>query len=115
MAVEGDELRVFAAVRFNHEIVGWVGVGRRLGTVAEGISNASLVLAIAAAAGIIDKSGAWYSSGTQRIGQGRENAKMCLKDNAALMAEVEEKGKGVLGIGADQPPGTPDAEADADA
>ncbi|HEY3510613.1 MAG TPA: recombinase RecA [Kribbella sp.] len=81
---------------------------------AEGISHASLVLDIAAEAGIIDKSGAWYSYGTQRIGQGRENAKMFLKDNAALMAEVEEKVKGVLGIGVDQP-GTPDAEADADA
>ncbi len=67
---------------------------------AEGISHASLVLDIAAEAGIIEKSGAWYSYGSQRIGQGRENAKMYLKDNAALMAEVEEKVKGVLGIGA---------------
>src|SRR5512132_3851135 len=81
---------------------------------AEGISHASLVLDIAAESGIIDKSGAWYSYGAQRIGQGRENAKMYLKDNAALMAEVEEKVKGVLGIGADQP-GTSDADADADA
>jgi recombination protein RecA len=66
---------------------------------AEGISHASLVLDIAAEAGIIDKSGAWYSYGSQRIGQGRENAKMYLKDNAVLMAEVEEKVKAVLGIG----------------
>src|SRR5690242_20882612 len=65
---------------------------------AEGISHASLVLDIAAEAGIIDKSGAWYSYGSQRIGQGRENAKLYLKDNAALMAEVEEKVKGILGI-----------------
>ena len=65
---------------------------------AEGISHASLVLDIAAEAGIIDKSGAWYSYGSQRIGQGRENAKMYLKDNAALMAEVEEKVKGILGM-----------------
>ena len=36
---------------------------------------------------------------------------MFLKDNAALMAEVEEKVKGVLGIGAEAP-GTPDADAD---
>jgi recombination protein RecA len=50
--------------------------------------------------GIIEKSGAWYSYKTQRIGQGRENAKMFLKDNPALMAEVEEQVKGVLGIGA---------------
>ncbi|MBA3405979.1 MAG: recombinase RecA [Gemmatimonadaceae bacterium] len=66
---------------------------------AEGISHASLVLDIAAESGIIDKSGAWYSYGPQRIGQGRENAKMFLKDNPALLAEVEEKVKVVLGIG----------------
>jgi len=64
----------------------------------EGISHASLVLDIAAEAGIIDKSGAWYSYGSQRIGQGRENAKLYLKDNPTLMAEVEEKVKGILGI-----------------
>jgi len=66
----------------------------------EGISHASLVLDIAAESGIIDKSGAWYSYGSQRIGQGRENAKMFLKDNPALMSEVEEKVKTVLGINA---------------
>jgi recombination protein RecA len=64
----------------------------------EGISHASLVLDIAAESGIIDKSGAWYSYGDQRIGQGRENAKMFLKDNPAMLAEVEEKVKVVLGI-----------------
>jgi len=64
----------------------------------EGISHASLVLDIAAEAGIIDKSGAWYSYGSQRIGQGRENAKLYLKDNPTLMAEVEEKVKGILGM-----------------
>ncbi|GJG88418.1 protein RecA [Gemmatimonadetes bacterium T265] len=65
---------------------------------AEGISHASLVLDIASEAAIIEKSGAWYSYNGQRIGQGRENAKMFLKDNPALMAEVEEKVKGILGI-----------------
>ncbi len=65
---------------------------------AEGISHVSLVLDIAAESGIIDKSGAWYSYGDQRIGQGRENAKMFLKDNPAMLAEVEEKVKVVLGI-----------------
>ena len=66
---------------------------------AEGISHASLVLDIAAEAGIIDKSGAWYSYNGQKIGQGRENAKMYLKDSPALMAEVEEKVKVLLGVG----------------
>jgi recombination protein RecA len=77
---------------------------------AEGISHASLVLDIAAENGIIDKSGAWYSYGSQRIGQGRENAKMFLKDNPTLMTEVEEKVKGVLGIKmTDARPGEGDA------
>jgi len=67
---------------------------------AEGISHASLVLDIASEAGIVEKSGAWYSYQGQRIGQGRENAKMFLKDNLPLMTEVEEKVKGVLGISA---------------
>jgi recombination protein RecA len=65
---------------------------------AEGISHASLVLDIAAESNIIEKSGAWYSYKGQRIGQGRENAKMFLKDNSALLSEVEEQVKTVLGI-----------------
>ncbi len=65
---------------------------------AEGISHASLLVDIGSESGIIEKSGAWYSYNTQRIGQGRENAKMFLKDNPAIMAEIEEKVKGVLGI-----------------
>jgi recombination protein RecA len=75
---------------------------------AEGISHASLVLDIAAESGIIEKSGAWYSYKGQKIGQGRENAKMFLKDNPAMMSEVEEQVKGILGITAR--PGLVDAE-----
>jgi recombination protein RecA len=66
---------------------------------AEGISHESLVLDIAAEAGIIDKSGAWYSYNGQKIGQGRENAKLYLKDNPALLGEVEVKVKQLLGVG----------------
>jgi recombination protein RecA len=68
---------------------------------AEGISHTSLLVDIGSESGIIEKSGAWYSYGAQRIGQGRENAKMFLKDNPALMAEVEEKVKVVLGVRGD--------------
>jgi recombination protein RecA len=75
---------------------------------AEGISHVSLLVDIASEAGIIEKSGAWYSYGGQKIGQGRENAKLYLKDNPAMSAEVEEKVKGVLGI---KPPANGDAEA----
>ena len=65
---------------------------------AEGISHVSLLVDIGAEAGIIEKSGAWYSYNGQRIGQGRENAKMFLKDNPLMQAEIEEKVKGVLGL-----------------
>jgi recombination protein RecA len=70
---------------------------------AEGISHTSLLVDIGSESGIIEKSGAWYSYKGQKIGQGRENAKMYLKDNPTIMAEVEEAVKGVLGINADQP------------
>jgi recombination protein RecA len=65
---------------------------------AEGISHTSLLVDIGAESGIIEKSGAWYSYKGQKIGQGRENAKLFLKDNQAIMLEVEEQVKGVLGI-----------------
>jgi recombination protein RecA len=75
---------------------------------AEGISHTSLLVDIGAESGIIDKSGAWYSYGSQRIGQGRENAKMFLKDNPTLMAEIEEKVKVVLGVKTAEGAGAPD-------
>ena len=65
---------------------------------AEGISHTSLLVDIGAEAGIIEKSGAWYSYKGQKIGQGRENAKLYLKDNPTLMSEIEEKVKVVLGM-----------------
>ena len=80
---------------------------------AEGISHTSLLVDIGSEAGIIEKSGAWYSYNGQKIGQGRENAKMYLKDNPAMMAEIEDKVKVVLGITADQA-GVPEAAEDAD-
>jgi recombination protein RecA len=64
----------------------------------EGISHTSLLVDLAAEANIIQKSGAWYSYGDQRIGQGRENAKLFLRDNPPLMAEVEVKVKELLGM-----------------
>ena len=77
---------------------------------AEGISHTSLLVDIGAESGIIEKSGAWYSYNGQKIGQGRENAKMYLKDNPAMLAEIEEKVKVVLGIGAEQTGAAPEAE-----
>ncbi|MGH7710687.1 MAG: recombinase RecA, partial [Gemmatimonadaceae bacterium] len=65
---------------------------------AEGISHAGLLVDIGSESGIIEKSGAWYSYGGQRIGQGRENAKLFLRDNPTLAGELEDKVKQVLGI-----------------
>jgi len=76
----------------------------------EGISHNGLLVDIGSDNGIIQKSGAWYSYGDQRIGQGRENAKLFLKDNPALMAEIEEKVKEALGIGAAGSAGADEAE-----
>jgi recombination protein RecA len=80
----------------------------------EGISHTGLVVDIASEAGIIQKSGAWYSYGDQRIGQGRENAKLFLKDNVALLAEIEVKVRESLGglaaAGAGAPPDEDDGE-----
>src|SRR5690349_9116815 len=77
---------------------------------AEGISHTSLLVDIGAEANIIEKSGAWYSYNGQKIGQGRENAKMYLKDNPAMMAEIEEKVKVVLGITGEAATALPEAE-----
>jgi recombination protein RecA len=64
----------------------------------EGISREALLVDIAAEAGIIEKAGAWYAYGKERIGQGRENAKMYLKDHADLALEIEAKVKDHLGM-----------------
>jgi recombination protein RecA len=64
----------------------------------EGISHTSLLVDLASEANIIQKSGAWYSYNDQRIGQGRENAKLFLRDNPPLMTEIEAKVKELLGV-----------------
>ena len=57
----------------------------------EGISTYGDILDVAAAADIINKTGAWYAYMGNKIGQGRENAKQYLKDNPEVCAEVEKK------------------------
>ena len=66
----------------------------------EGISHTGLLVDLASEGNVIQKSGAWYSYGDQRIGQGRENAKLFLKDNPALMVEIEAKVRESLGVAA---------------
>ena len=55
----------------------------------EGISKEGDVLDLASNIDIVNKSGAWYSYGDIRLGQGRENAKVFLKENEDLLREIE--------------------------
>ena len=57
----------------------------------QGISKEGDILDLAADAGIINKSGAWYAYNGEKIGQGRENAKKYFMENPAVMEEVEQK------------------------
>jgi recombination protein RecA len=65
---------------------------------AEGISKAGDLLDMAVETEIVDKSGAWYSFDKERIGQGRENAKIFLKENPDVAARILEKARDALGL-----------------
>ena len=57
----------------------------------EGISKTGELIDLGVKAGVVEKSGSWYSYGDERIGQGRENAKLFLKSNAGVAKEIEDK------------------------
>jgi recombination protein RecA len=64
----------------------------------DGISMIGDLLDVGSEAGIIDKSGAWYSYDGERIGQGRENVKNFLKDNPELCAAINQRVRESVGI-----------------
>lgn len=64
----------------------------------EGISREGDVLDLAAANEIVEKSGAWYSYKGDRIGQGRDNSRIFLKENPDIMTAVENEVRAKLGI-----------------
>ncbi|MBW2561029.1 MAG: recombinase RecA [Deltaproteobacteria bacterium] len=64
----------------------------------EGISKAGDLLDLASENGIVEKAGAWYSYGGERIGQGRENVKAFLKENPDIMARVLEEVSDKFGL-----------------
>ncbi len=55
----------------------------------EGVSRTGELIDLGVTAGIVEKSGSWYSYDSQRLGQGRENAKVFLKENADVADEIE--------------------------
>lgn len=57
----------------------------------EGISGSGDLIDLAVEAGVVDKSGAWYTYGDMKLGQGRENAKRVIKDNGDLFKEIRNK------------------------
>ncbi len=74
----------------------------------EGISKMGELIDLGVKAGVVEKSGAWFSYGDQRIGQGRENTKAFLAENADIALEIEDKIRAAHGLDFDLPVG--DAE-----
>ena len=64
----------------------------------EGISREGEILDLGSQHNVVEKSGAWYSYGGERIGQGKDNAREFLRANPAMAIEIENKIREVLGI-----------------
>lgn len=83
-------------------------------TYGKGISRESDVLDLAANAGIVVKSGAWYAYNDEKIGQGRENAKQFLIENPQTFEDIYRKVREHYNIGADSGTGSDADSGDAD-
>ena len=64
----------------------------------EGISKTGELLDLGVKAGVVEKSGAWFSYGDERIGQGRENAKQFLRENTSIALDIEDKIRAAHGL-----------------
>ncbi|MGY8956010.1 MAG: recombinase RecA [Alphaproteobacteria bacterium] len=80
----------------------------------EGVSKMGEILDLGVQAGIIDKSGAWFSYGSERIGQGRENAKVFFKENPDMTREIEHKIRENAGLISDAMLGKPEESPEDD-
>ncbi|HEY4345126.1 MAG TPA: recombinase RecA [Parvibaculum sp.] len=81
----------------------------------EGISKTGELVDLGVKAGIVEKSGSWFSYNSTRIGQGRENAKIFLRDNPDMAAEIEKSIRANAGLIADQIlQGEPEPDSDDD-
>ena len=78
----------------------------------EGISKMGELLDLGVKGDVIEKSGSWYSYNSERIGQGRENARQFLLDNPDISGEIEKKVRANAGLIADEMLTGPDAEED---
>lgn len=64
----------------------------------QGISKRGELIDLGVKAGLVEKSGSWFSYGDQRIGQGRENAKNYLKENPRMALDIEDKIRAAHGL-----------------
>jgi len=64
----------------------------------EGISREGEILDLGANCGVVEKSGAWYSYGSDRIGQGKDNAREYLRDHPEMAHEMENKVRAHFGV-----------------
>ncbi len=80
----------------------------------EGVSKNGELLDLGVGAGIVEKSGAWFSHAGQRIGQGRENAKAFLRENPGIAGTIERDIRRNAGLLADAMPVGPEEEDDDD-
>ena len=64
----------------------------------EGVSKEGELVDLGVEAGIIDKAGAWFSYQGEKLGQGKENVKLLLRDNKELKEEIEAKVRDFYGI-----------------
>jgi recombination protein RecA len=78
----------------------------------EGISKTGELLDLGVKANVVEKSGSWFSYGSQRIGQGRENARKFLKENPQTAAEIEEAVRKNAGLISENMLATEEAEDD---
>src|SRR3989454_560940 len=78
----------------------------------EGISREGDLLEIGVNLGVLEKSGAWYIHGGDRLGQGKDNARDFLKENPALARDIEAKIRAKAGVGALAPIAAPETEPD---
>ncbi|MBN3865858.1 MULTISPECIES: recombinase RecA [Gluconobacter] len=78
----------------------------------EGISKMGELLDLGVKGNIVEKSGAWFSFDSQRIGQGRENAKQFLRDHPEMSSEIERRIRAEAGVLADALMTDPEPDAD---
>ena len=76
----------------------------------EGISKVGELIDLGVKAGVVEKSGAWFSYDSTRIGQGRENAKQFLRDKREMAEAIEKRVRAAAGIVTNAMMAPPDSE-----